>query len=1054
MTFVKSDESGESIRLLSIEAIRLISENVTVGHSTRRELCDAGAPGACAVVMKRNISSTYSIINASVVDSEAVSVSSSISREKDESTSDETSLLELSHALHALANMLESSPQEEDALLQVGKFDDEFLSSQNTMARVCIQFFKSGGIESLLWLASLPQLNCMSNSVDSNDLLLVSFRSLASLCPLLLSRVATDEGFTGWAEDILSSLTGVLKRNAGADSCDNFTQELHINALRGIYALAEYEPLKFRIMYQIFPQLLQFKNDGSRTSAKSQLANQVCMALGFNEDVISQTSLNDPKLFFDWFCLEHSLIIQAMVRDEIRSALLNAWGDIIKILNLDNSQGTGNRDPSNSQAAHTLLRPLFSNISDDESTSDLRCNMLQQYANIYENSALSRADEIDTEHTNDEIYTIQYSKNIDPSNALVSCGLAENVDGEKVEADGDYFIDCVHPFPMRCSATESDWIMAHRQAILKKSTFNEKMTKTLFPLPVRVQQLLDTYFPSPLIQCDTIPLNDFRPDASFNFRALAMPERRYFSFRRESQILSRIYEKYASSLELEDAYWTLGFSNSKFAGEFAETLVQALYRCPVIQSISFSKGPTSATSLSTRRSTSVSTLGDDDEYGSTLLAYIAGSLPPWVTSLTYDNVLDRNAINALVKILKTIDQRSSGSPQSILNRAQGRDIHSVSSVSSSGHNVGVLQSFAIRNNPQLGGDTLMPFFQFLGRKPLMSLRVLDLSGNNLGDSCCAAVLNIAFTQTPQSALERLDLSRNEIRHGVNVIQVIRNYVNQHRSNQLMSSAGYETWCSSLTTLNLSCNELNCGMVAAEIVSLLRNNVLTLKSLNISRNGLTGERDKLIRILIKSLESNTMLLDLDLSENEFSHRSIDHLLQKLSHSTKDILGMNFLQLHGNKPKLLSSHKLVLDQLLTKAKEERVKRYFMDKQKQANIYIEDGIEDSKAQVDHINESFSDSISTRTGQESRTNGSYSHDELSSTYHTSDDGQKWSYKSENENKSVPKERAKITVLFSAPLVWKDITNKLRPIEMLSFKEEKDLLWQCFKEVSLHSLH
>ena len=52
-------------------------------------------------------------------------------------------------------------------------------------------------------------------------------------------------------------------------------------------------------------------------------------------------------------------------------------------------------------------------------------------------------------------------------------------------------------------------------------------------------------------------------------------------------MISRICKKVAGSTESDDAHWTLVFRNSSFAGEFAETLVQALYRCPMIQSISF-----------------------------------------------------------------------------------------------------------------------------------------------------------------------------------------------------------------------------------------------------------------------------------------------------------------------------------------------------------------------------------------------------------------------------------------------------------------------------------
>lgn len=41
------------------------------------------------------------------------------------------------------------------------------------------------------------------------------------------------------------------------------------------------------------------------------------------------------------------------------------------------------------------------------------------------------------------------------------------------------------------------------------------------------------------------------------------------------------------------------------------------------------------------------------------------------------------------------------------------------------------------------------------------------------------------------------------------------------------------------------------------------------------------------------------------------------------------------------------------------------------------------------------------------------------------------------------------ITVLFSAPLVWRDGENAYHPIEMLDFKLEKSLLWQCLSEAS-----
>jgi hypothetical protein len=47
------------------------------------------------------------------------------------------------------------------------------------------------------------------------------------------------------------------------------------------------------------------------------------------------------------------------------------------------------------------------------------------------------------------------------------------------------------------------------------------------------------------------------------------------------------------------------------------------------------------------------------------------------------------------------------------------------------------------------------------------------------------------------------------------------------------------------------------------------------------------------------------------------------------------------------------------------------------------------------------------------------------------------------------PVQDNKITVLFSAPLVFKDATETLRPFAKLDFKMDGELLWKCLKEAS-----
>lgn len=153
--------------------------------------------------------------------------------------------------------------------------------------------------------------------------------------------------------------------------------------------------------------------------------------------------------------------------------------------------------------------------------------------------------------------------------------------------------------------------------------------------------------------------------ASFDFRAVSMPKRHYVSFRREGNALSRLCKKYDTSSKAE-VFWTLGFQNSSFGGEFTETLLQALRKCSIIRSLSFSRDE--------------STFNDDkDNYGSTLLAYLASSLPPWIHYLSFDNILSKRAINLWVDLMKALTYSSS-------LKVKGR---------------GALRGLAIRNSPHL-----------------------------------------------------------------------------------------------------------------------------------------------------------------------------------------------------------------------------------------------------------------------------------------------------------------------------------------------------------------
>ena len=136
-------------------------------------------------------------------------------------------------------------------------------------------------------------------------------------------------GYAAWEGNALSVFMGVLKLKVNHADEVKMVCQLQLDALRGICALAEYEPFKIRIIDNSLPQILQFKNfrgDPTHAAHLTKAVNQVCLALGFSEDEIdAQLVGNDPKLLADWFCLERSMLLQAMARDEIRVFLCSAW---------------------------------------------------------------------------------------------------------------------------------------------------------------------------------------------------------------------------------------------------------------------------------------------------------------------------------------------------------------------------------------------------------------------------------------------------------------------------------------------------------------------------------------------------------------------------------------------------------------------------------------------------------------------------------------------------------------------------------------------------------
>ena len=150
---------------------------------------------------------------------------------------------------------------------------------------------------------------------------------------------------------------------------------------------------------------------------------------------------------------------------------------------------------------------------------------------------------------------------------------------------------------------------------------DQPLSHDLLPdLSTRVARVLDYFFPCLLLQKQLTTQSGglFQPNKSMQFRALVLPERKYFSFRREGKVVVKVLEKNTSGtggggsrltegnsasskprsrtnsttsadtlLDPEEKErWALCFRNSSYDGEFSDTLSLFLYRCPEVSELS------------------------------------------------------------------------------------------------------------------------------------------------------------------------------------------------------------------------------------------------------------------------------------------------------------------------------------------------------------------------------------------------------------------------------------------------------------------------------------
>jgi len=977
-----------NVRAMSVEALRVLSEDTHRSRRTRLLLCEDGAAVALGNIVKEDVEGDVaqeSLIRA---------LSREDEHERQSPQIHETQTKELHQALCAWANILDQDFQAPSA------------GTKEILEEACTEFVDVGGLESLLCITSLPfDPHPLTENRDKMNLIVEACRSLASLSPFLLSNRAASRGHTVRSVAVLQVLTRVFGNIIDSDDAE--AAELKFEALRGIAVLAKYEPLKLIIVDKFLPSLFHAnivrEEDPSHISGA---ASQICSSLGLSDgDFVKQIAGNDAKLMGDWFCMKRLLLIQLMARAEIHEFLSAVWKkpfhDLLQAGLLPSGMGnTWDQKQADSTGQHST----DSRVTENESGVEV-----QTPEDVFK-TLDSKAESVNVRKTLLRQYHDVYGR--DPSYSESTHGWQS----QDLEVDSLLYS---HVYPLSSTDTETDWLLSHRRC-MRAAKANLSVDAQDITISNHVQNLMDSCIPSKLIQQDVLPIHDLQPESSFDFRSLLMPQRRYFSFRREGQLVSQLCD--ASFAGSDGAFWSIGFTNSSFAGEFFETLVQALYCCPLIRGLSFTRNE------KWRSLQRLESEGDGQDT-SDVLANLAGTLPPSVSSIIFDNTLDDTELTALAAVLDKMGRN-------LVSQAGGTKGNGKLC-----EQQGSLQSFAVLNSPYIHSESWKRFFNLLGHRstasPLASLRVLDLSGNDLGDELSSFVLACALDAESGFCLEQLDLSRNAICKGTRVAKVLCSCAKLRRNNHSAKASSKVH----LVSLNLGSNELYAGRLALEVIVLLKRNVFSVKSLDLSDNGLGHQGTQFTDLLLNSVLKNTCLCHLNLSGNEFDHRCIDSLLNGLNRCNLNSR-LAFLRLEENRPPLSESQLKLLNNFRNVSRTNILQHYLGDKEqmKRRDAGKMDSLDDG-AVATHWEGRASKQSVERKSDESVSLFSASDAQTASDASSRQSLTPSVYGGKGENM--------ITVLFSAPLVYMDPQGKMCPFAKLNFDMERKLLWQCLKEAS-----
>ncbi len=452
--FVAMARSKErtKLRTMAVEAIQVLSEDNLKSRRTKFRLCEDGTAGALAHILKDNVEGDLS----ATIDAEH-DYRGFLAPNYD---------VELHLAIRALANIFERNVSPFQAS------SDPFADGdKDVLLKACYEIVEVGGLESLLYVATLP--------LDHYIYLVTeACRCLASISPFFLSSGAASRGYAGWSVLVCEALARVLSNASDFDDVEaaGLVWELKFEALRGIGALASYEPIKLIIIDKYLPTLFHVKvGRGSDVpSFVTGAANQVCTSImGLGEVAfVQQSAANDPNVIGGLFCLQRSLLVQSMARAELHKAFGAIWGKPFQNI----------KDSRSYSGDEIRALDVFETLAFEVEGFDTRNIMMQQYHDVYEKT---------------------------PSEGHVAVSSQAILSWRSSESETCNLL-ADHVYPLNSTEAERDWILPHRQFMRRTDSNPLSISAPDGLVSGRVQQLLDSCIPSRLIQEDVLPISKGR----------------------------------------------------------------------------------------------------------------------------------------------------------------------------------------------------------------------------------------------------------------------------------------------------------------------------------------------------------------------------------------------------------------------------------------------------------------------------------------------------------------------------------------------------------------